>query len=142
MVWVEKTQVGLDAFVDAGQMLAWATSLKDGAPLANVELSLWPGGATARTDASGAAKLPLPAGRAAQLLLAKANGETAFLPSSVYYWGDGGWQQQPLEDQLLWYVFDDRKMYKPGEEVHVKGWVRRWGAGPAATSRCSRAPRG
>src|SRR6185503_718804 len=23
-----------------------------------------------------------------------------------------------------WFVFDDRKMYRPGEEVHIKGWIR------------------
>ena len=32
-IWTQKTQVGLDAFVDAGQMLAWANDLKTGAPL-------------------------------------------------------------------------------------------------------------
>ena len=130
VVWVQKTQIGLDAFVDASSMLAWANSLKDGSPLANVELSLWPSSQSARTDATGRATLSLPAGQPAQLLLAKANGETAMLPSDMYYWGDGGWQQRPLVDQLRWYVFDDRKMYKPGEDVHVKGWVRRAGAGP------------
>ena len=26
--------------------------------------------------------------------------------------------------QLAWYVIDDRKMYKPGEEVSLKGWLR------------------
>ncbi len=130
VVWVQKTQIGLDAFVDAGQALAWTTSLKDGSPLANVELSLWPGSATARSNDAGMATLALPAGAPAQLLLAKANGETAMLPSDAYFWGGGGWQQRPLVDQLRWYVFDDRKMYRPGEEVHIKGWLRRWGAGP------------
>jgi uncharacterized protein YfaS (alpha-2-macroglobulin family) len=24
----------------------------------------------------------------------------------------------------LWHVADDRKMYRPGEDVHVKGWLR------------------
>jgi uncharacterized protein YfaS (alpha-2-macroglobulin family) len=28
---------------------------------------------------------------------------------------------------LSWYVFDDRQMYRPGEEIHVKGWLRRVG---------------
>ncbi|HSO73211.1 MAG TPA: DUF6049 family protein, partial [Blastocatellia bacterium] len=32
-------------------------------------------------------------------------------------------------DSLRWFVFDDRKMYRPGEEVHVKGWLRRVGDG-------------
>ena len=31
---------------------------------------------------------------------------------------------------LRFCVFDDRKMYRPGEEVRMKGWLRRLGAGP------------
>jgi len=111
-------------------MLAWANSLQDGAPLADVELSLWPGSGSVRTGADGTATLTLPAGRPAQLLVAKSGGETAILPANLYFWGDEGWQQRPLTDQLRWYVFDDRQMYRPGEEVHIKGWIRRWGAGP------------
>jgi alpha-2-macroglobulin len=130
VIWTQRTNIGLDAFADAGQLLAWANDLKTGAPLSGVELSLWPGSQVARTSDDGTATLPLPAGRPAQLLVARANGETAFLPADVYYWADSGWQQRPLVDQLRWYVFDDRQMYRPGEEVHVKGWVRRMGAGP------------
>ena len=70
-------------------MLAWANSLKDGSPLANVELSIWPGSQTVWTDATGMASLPLPAGQPRQLLLAKANGETSMLPSDVYYGAKG-----------------------------------------------------
>ncbi len=33
----------------------------------------------------------------------------------------------PPSDELRWYVFDDRQMYQPGEEIHVKGWLRRVG---------------
>ncbi len=36
--WVQVTQIGLDAFSDAGQAVAWATALKDGAPLAEVAI--------------------------------------------------------------------------------------------------------
>ena len=32
-----------------------------------------------------------------------------------------------MRTTLRWYVFDDRQMYKPGEEVHLKGWMRRIG---------------
>ncbi len=42
-------------------------------------------------------------------------------------WGDDVWQSRPVQDELRWYVFDDRAMYRPGEEVHVKGWLRRVG---------------
>ena len=35
-VWVQATSIGLDAFVDDQSLLAWATSLRDGRPLAGV----------------------------------------------------------------------------------------------------------
>jgi uncharacterized protein YfaS (alpha-2-macroglobulin family) len=35
-----------------------------------------------------------------------------------------------LADTLRWHVFDDRGIYRPGEEVHIKGWLRRIGGGP------------
>lgn len=34
-----------------------------------------------------------------------------------------------LYDDASWYVADDRQMYRPGEEVHVKGWLRVIGGG-------------
>ncbi len=44
-----------------------------------------------------------------------------------YYWDDNGWTAGTSSDSLRWYVFDDRQMYRPGEEVHIKGWLRRLG---------------
>ena len=49
-------------------------------------------------------------------------------------WGGDTWTRNPARDELRWYVFDDRQMYRPGEEVHVKGWLRRIGA--RADRRC------
>ncbi|MEN4100352.1 MAG: alpha-2-macroglobulin family protein, partial [Anaerolineaceae bacterium] len=46
-----------------------------------------------------------------------------------YDWGGEGWRRTPLQDEIRWYVFDDRQMYRPGEEVHLKGWLRRIGGG-------------
>ncbi len=38
-------------------------------------------------------------------------------------------RSRSVYDELRWYVFDDRQMYRPGEEVHLKGWLRRIGGG-------------
>ncbi|PKO22061.1 MAG: hypothetical protein CVU38_11370 [Chloroflexi bacterium HGW-Chloroflexi-1] len=127
--WVQATRIGLDAAVDGEQMIAWANALADGAPLAGVKLSLLPAIRSATTDETGVARLPLPDGNAAGLLVARQGKDVAILPANTYYWGDGGWQRQPVQDSLRWYVFDDRGMYRPGEEVHVKGWIRRIGGG-------------
>ncbi len=128
--WIEATKIGLDAFVDGEQMTAWANNLADGAALPGVKLQLWPGDRTGTTGADGTANLILPAGKDAQMLVARLGADAAFLPASSYFWGEEGWRQRPLVDNLAWYVFDDRGLYRPGEEVHVKGWIRRVGARP------------
>ena len=60
------------------------------------------------------------------LLIAKRGKDVAFLPeNSDYYWQDSGnWYKKKQIDSLRWFVFDDRKMYKPNEEVSVKGYIR------------------
>jgi uncharacterized protein YfaS (alpha-2-macroglobulin family) len=124
--WVQVTQIGLDAFVDHSQMVAWTTALKDGAPLAGVTIESGPAGVQAVTGEDGIAKFNLPA-NGAVYLVARRGQDLAMLPSSTYYWGDDAWYPRPVKDEIRWYIFDDRQMYRPGEEVHVKGWMRRIG---------------
>ncbi len=126
-VWVQVTQIGLDAFTDQTDMVVWATSLQDGAPLENVTISAQPTGQRTHTGADGIAKLPIPEN--ASFLTAAKGADQALLPHSTYFWGEDTWQIQPVSDELRWYVFDDRQMYRPGEEVHIKGWIRRIGGG-------------
>jgi alpha-2-macroglobulin len=126
-VWVQVTQIGLDAFADQIQMTAWATSLADGAPLSDVIIQA--GSQEANTGPDGLAQFPLPA--STTYIVASLGLDRALLPHSSYYWQDEGWNTRPPSDELRWYVFDDRQMYRPGEEVHIKGWLRRIGAGPA-----------
>ncbi len=123
--WVQVTQIGLDAFVDHSELTAWATSLSGGEPLPGVELQL--GGDSATTDADGLAKFAL-SNTPAPLLIARAGGDTAILPQSTYYWYEDGFRQQQTLDEVRWHVFDDRAIYRPGEEMHIKGWVRRIGS--------------
>ncbi len=130
VAWVQATRIGLDAFVDQSNMVAWANSLLTGAPLSGVNLNLYPGGPIATTDAQGVARLPLPSTTYATLLVARQGQDVAILPRDLYWWGDGGWRRQEMRDDLRWYVFDDRQMYRPGEEVHIKGWLRLVGSGP------------
>jgi uncharacterized protein YfaS (alpha-2-macroglobulin family) len=80
------------------------------------------------TGPEGTVRFELPSG-GVSLLVARQGDDTAILPKSPYAWGDDAWQPRPVQDELRWYVFDDRAMYRPGEEVHVKGWLRRVGGG-------------
>ncbi len=119
--WVQVTRIGLDAFADGEDLVGWASSLENGAPMEGVQMSVLPTTSTVSTGADGLARLPLSA-HAGDVLVARKGDDLAILPSS------GGWRPYARTDSLAWYVFDDRKMYKPGEEVRVKGWVRRLGA--------------
>jgi uncharacterized protein YfaS (alpha-2-macroglobulin family) len=125
--WVQATQIGVDAFADHSQMVAWTTALKDGAPLAGVTLETGSGSKLDITGEQGTATFDLP-GQGVGLLVARQGDDTAILPRSPYAWGDDAWRPRPVQDMLRWYVFDDRAMYRPGEEVHVKGWLRRVGS--------------
>ena len=132
--WVQVTRIGLDAFVDADEMYVWANRLADGAPLADVDVTLWPQDVHGTTDETGSAQLTLPR-QSAQLLIARHGDDVAFLPENRYEFyrterGWNGWQQRDERAEVRYYVFDDRRMYRPGETVSIKGWMRRIEPGP------------
>ena len=86
------------------------------------------------TGANGILRLPLPetqAEKGQNILIAKRGKDIAFLPENAdYYWQDrGSWYKKAETDSLRWFVFDDRKMYRPKEEVSVKGYIRKVTAG-------------
>jgi uncharacterized protein YfaS (alpha-2-macroglobulin family) len=127
ITWVQSTRLGLDAAVDGEDLYAWVNRLADGAPVAEAALELVPYGTKATTAADGTAKLPLSAARkGANLLVARAGADVAFIPDDYGFYGDGQgqWSRRTAEDGLVWYVTDDRQMYRPGESVHLKGWMR------------------
>ncbi len=124
--WVQVTDIGLDAFVDHSEMIVWATALQDGSPLSQVTIETAPVGKKISTGEDGTVRFALP-GSEVIYLIAQRGDDTSILPESTYYWSEGGWNSRTVKDELRWYVFDDRQMYRPGEEVHVKGWMRRVG---------------
>ena len=124
--WVQVTQIGLDAFVDHSEMLVWTSALQDGAPLAGISIETEPAGVKTVTGKDGTTSFNLPEDGVIYVA-ARQGDDVAMLPHSMYYWRDDAWSQRSVYDELRWYVFDDREMYRPGEEVHVKGWMRRVG---------------
>lgn len=130
--WVEVTSIGLDAFVDREELVGWATTLKDGRPLAGVEMSIAASVSKGTSGADGIARMRLPEkwGTPTGLLVARRGEDVAILPERGDWWSEASdWVRRETTDDLRWYVFDDRKMYRPDEEVSVKGWIRRVGMG-------------
>jgi hypothetical protein len=120
--WIQVTRLGLETFADASALLAWTTRLADGAPLEGVAVST-PGAGGPLSGKDGLARLALPPG-ARPGVVARQGSDVTFLP-------DGGARSDRGRgaDTLRWLVFDDRHLYKPGEQVHLKGWLRSQGLG-------------
>ena len=77
--WLQATQIGLDAFADNQNLAIYTSNLKDGKPLANVQLSLH-SGATGVSGADGMANiklLPIKDEEAAVYLIARQGNDSA-----------------------------------------------------------------
>ncbi|MBC7883354.1 MAG: Ig-like domain-containing protein [Anaerolineae bacterium] len=111
--WVQSTNIALGSYSDRQSVLAWATNLSDGKPLSGVNLRM--NSVSEITNQNGIAQF-FP-GIRSYVLTANYGEDSALLTRAWYF--------SLQSDSLRWYVFDDRKLYRPGEMVHFKGWVRR-----------------
>jgi uncharacterized protein YfaS (alpha-2-macroglobulin family) len=123
-LWAQRTSIGLDAVADHSTLVGWASWLRDGAPIEGVEMTIVPGspGRTTGPDGTVHFILPEPTNDESVLVSRKGN-DVAILPWD----SDSYWHKKQAADLLRWYVFDNRKLYRPGDEVQIKGWVRRVG---------------
>ena len=127
IAWAQRSSIAIDAFVDSGKLLVWTSALADGATLEGVEVKVSPHGLSGRSNKSGLVSFELPKKNSGSgVITAKKGAELAFLPETTSWWSrQSNWQARPQPDSYAWHVFDDRGMYRPGEEVRIKGWVRR-----------------
>ena len=127
--WIQATGLGVDAHVDADNLLAFVTDLATGKPAANVAVEIRPYGITGTTDDHGMATIPLgtTSMKGPNLLVARRGDDLGFVAGrNAYFDADyGDWRKRDPGTSIAWYVIDDRKMYKPGEEVTLKGWLRK-----------------
>ncbi len=123
---VQFTHIGLDAFTDPASetTYVWATSLVDNKPLAGVEL-VWREVTVGTTDAHGYARLPglNRLEGTSSLLTGRLVDDTAVLDLAGLNLGKV--RQPKAAPEFAWHIFDDRQSYRPGEHVHLKGWLRR-----------------
>ncbi len=130
VVWLESTQIGVDAFADYEQLTVYASDLKSGKPLPNIALKL-SNENTASTNENGLATLKLNASDD-QWLIARNGADSAILFGNYNYSSQRNWAVKYAGESLRWFVFDDRKMYRPGETVSIKCYILKITAGKLA----------
>ncbi len=124
VAWVQRTDLGVTALADQQQLVAWVTDLADGKPVDSATVQLLPHGKQGDTDADGLARLTLAARPDSPQLLVARKGDDVALLSPTGSSGGSTWRRRDPGASLAWYVVDDRNLYKPGESVKVKGWLR------------------
>jgi|GEM_PF-1664435 len=134
---VQVTDTGVTAKTSAQDTLVWTTSLATGAPIAGARVSLidaqgkalWSG----ETDASGLAKAPSQAelGSKPRIAIARtAADDLAFVDLDDWatridpYRFDLPYAWEPQADVVRGFVFTERGVYRSGEKVYVKGYLR------------------
>ncbi|MCK6506298.1 hypothetical protein L6R53_23480 [Myxococcota bacterium] len=130
ITWAQRTKLGVTALSDASELVALVTDLSTGAAVTGASVELSPTGPTLSTDAQGLARGALPdGGTGPQLLIARQGADLAFVPVGGGWGEHAPWTRRDPGHSLAWFVFDDRHLYKPGEQVRVKGWLRSVGQG-------------
>jgi uncharacterized protein YfaS (alpha-2-macroglobulin family) len=133
---VQVTDLGVVWKTAADQMLAFVFSLQSGQPVPDAQVQLLTDEsqplATARTDASGLARLSFSTNSA--WLVARQGGDALALElskSRLGLWSfdlPRDYRSEGERDERVVHLFTDRDLYRPGESIHLKGVVRDWQA--------------
>ncbi len=115
VMWVQDTDIGVDLINHQQEWVIWTTDLRSGDPLPGVAIRIPGAAGNLVTDESGLARAT-PARGYVALVAATLGDDEALYSVNVR-----GEQQ---EDRTIWYTADDRGMYRPGETLSLKGWVR------------------
>ena len=124
MSWVQATRLGVDSLMDATTLHAWITDLSTGAPIAGATAEL--GATSAITGEAGTCSLALTDSPEPILVVRREDDVAILMPDG---WR-GAWRRHDPADEDACLMFDDRGLYRPGERVHLKGWIRTITGGP------------
>ncbi len=138
-VMLQVSDLGLTARYDSERVVVLATSISSGRPRAGVRLRLRPGQGLpelgAVTGGDGLAVLTgAPAERASSSLLlsARAGRDEGFVVLGSRgdddRWSSLSWGRPPRAEAVRLFLFPDRDLFRPGEEVSVFGLARRYAA--------------
>lgn len=129
VTWVQRSEIGLVVFTDYLNMQVWAQDLRTGKPLPGVSLSLVEINqsrtvAQGVTNDEGLGTMPLMKyqSHTEMMIVAQQGNDTVFFPEKMD--GHTVWTQRQFNERVATYLTDARKLYRPGEEVQIKGWLR------------------
>ncbi len=117
--WVQVTDLAADVTDDGREVQVKVTTISDGSPVDGARLSA--GSHRTTTNAAGEASLPRLAGES---IVIERGGDVLLVPAGGSVHGPGYWNSGGDYTNLVWGVIDDRKMYRPGETVTIRGWIR------------------
>jgi len=119
---LQRTYLSLDVFnhgtLKDKRLTAWVTDLRTGAPVEGAEVK-HEGKTLAKTNKDGLATFELvhrPSDMVISAALPEAKDEVVARHSRYSLSGTG---------RTVWHTFDDRGLYKPNEEVTIKGYIRK-----------------
>ncbi|MCY4194043.1 MAG: DUF6049 family protein, partial [bacterium] len=115
VLWAQDTDIGIDLVNRWEELVVWTTDLRSGDPLAGVEVRFDGAAEAIVTDREGLVRAAV-GSDAIELAVAKLGEDEALLP--VYLRGER------QGDRAIWYAATDRGVYRPGDTLNVKGWVR------------------
>ncbi len=122
------TQTAVVTKSDRHQIQVFVTDVETGAAQANAEVTLFQGSSrtrqTARANADGLATFPLPNTNTNFFVWARSGQQLAYSEAGNASWAS--WNRQDLA-----YVMTDRPLYKPGETVGLKLFLRSREGGPS-----------
>ncbi|MGM9991327.1 MAG: Ig-like domain-containing protein [Candidatus Bruticola sp.] len=124
-VWLQSSSLAADTVADSSHLYVYVTDLKSGQAIkgASVEFD----GEVVETDGNG------------QAIFAKVYDHQKNKHALVRYKKDALFYSVAVrrlnnDRNLLWSVFSDRGLYRPGETLSVKGWIRSVCRGPEANA--------
>jgi uncharacterized protein YfaS (alpha-2-macroglobulin family) len=123
IVWAQSTRIGIDVASDYTDAQFFVTALDSGKPLANVQVEVTQTAMRGTTDERGIVTLAKGArtkGTPLRFVVATYGEDVAMLVN------DYGieWQRIDATARTAWFITDDRTLYRPGEQVSLKGWLR------------------
>ena len=120
VTWIQSTRLGVESFRDRNLCVVKVSDLLTGVPVEGVSIRLSPQRQSVATDEDGHSSFDLSVLETSpSSVYARSGFDSAVLP-------DGCAESSfPRMSKTIWHAITDRNLYKPGETVSVKGWLRR-----------------